>query len=177
MPVHEHWANSLCQASLLDPEGFWYHRAMVEWGQVRRCGRRGPDEFLEDFHMEHIMKPCTWRQFQAGSDVVDQFSDVVGPDEEGLELPRGRAWKGGGRVSTKAQEHPVAELVRHQPMVPVVVALLYRLCLFQTVADVGEEGLAICHLLGYRYHTSLPGLVGTDGGRVAAVNHSERCLV
>jgi hypothetical protein len=51
----------------------------------------------------------------------------IGPDEEGLELPRGRAWKGDGRALTEA---PVADLVRHQPMLPVVVALLQRLRLF-----------------------------------------------
>jgi hypothetical protein len=74
--------------------------------------------------MEHIMKTRAGRQFQANSDIVDQFSDTVGPDEEGLELPRGQAWKGDGRALTEAQERPVADLVRHRPMLPVVVAFL-----------------------------------------------------
>jgi hypothetical protein len=80
--------------------------------------------------MEHIMKTRAWWQFQVNSDVVDQFSDAVGPNEEGLELSRGRAWKGDGCALTETQERPVADLVRHRPMLPVVVALLRHLLLF-----------------------------------------------
>jgi hypothetical protein len=91
--MHEHLANSSRQASALDPEGLWNHRAMVDCGQVRRRGRWSPDEFLEHSNMEHIMKTRTRRQFQADSDVVDQFGDAVGPTKRGLSFPvaeRGR---------------------------------------------------------------------------------------
>jgi hypothetical protein len=50
--------------------------------------------------MEPIMKMRARRQFLADNDIVDQFGDMVGVDEARLELPRGRAWKGGGRVLT-----------------------------------------------------------------------------
>jgi hypothetical protein len=80
-------------------------------------------------------------------------------------------------VLTEAQERAIADLVRHQPMEPVIVALLHRMRLLQAIADFNDESLTIFHLLGHNCNTSLTGLIGLDGGRVAAVDHPERRLV
>lgn len=118
------WRTPLALRARSTSKGLWNHCAMVDYGQVRRRGRWSPDEFLEYSTMEPIMKTRARRQFQADNDIVDQFGDTVGADEARLELPRGRAWKGDGRALTEVQERPVADLVRHRAMLPVVVALL-----------------------------------------------------
>jgi hypothetical protein len=56
----------------------------------------------------------------------------------------------------------------------VVVALLVRLCLLQTVAVVRKELHALLHALGDGRHPGFPGFIGPDGGRILPVDHAER---
>ena len=58
----------------------------------------------------------------------------------------------------------------------VVDTLLDRLCLFEAIADVVEEGCVVLHLLGNSSNARLAGLIRADGRRVAAIDHAERCL-
>jgi hypothetical protein len=43
--------------------------------------------------------------------------------------------------------------------------------------DIDEEGIAISHFPGHRCYPSLTEFVGTNGGRIATVDHPERRLV
>jgi hypothetical protein len=81
--------NPTCQASLLDTQRLWNHRAVVDGRQDWWRGRRCTDELLEHANMEHIMKSGTQGQFQANNDIVDDLDDAVGSHKLGLQLPRG----------------------------------------------------------------------------------------
>jgi hypothetical protein len=82
--------NPTCQASLLDTQWLWNHRAVVDGRQDWWRGRWCADELLEHANMEHIMKSGTQGQFQVNSDIVDDLDDAVGSHKSGLQLPRGR---------------------------------------------------------------------------------------
>ena len=58
-------------------------------------------------------------------------------------------------------------------MVLVVEALVDRLSLLQASAGVREELVAFSHAFGHRNHPCLAWLIGTDGGRLMAVDDLE----
>jgi len=171
--MDKHLTNAACQASSLDPERFWNHRAVVDGRQRRRCSWRRADELLEHTDVEHVVKASVRRKLQAHGDIVDELDDAVRADEAGLELARGRPGEGGGGTLSKTKKSPIANLVGHRPMLSVVVALLHGLRLLQAVAHVGEESLTGFHVLGDCGNTSLTGLVRADGWRVTAVHHAK----
>jgi hypothetical protein len=137
----------------------------------------GADELLEHADMEHIVKTGSRRKLQTHGYVVDDFRDAVWSDVTRLEFSLGRMRQGCGWALTEPKKSLVALLVGHLAVMLVVVFLLYCLCLFESVPDIVEDGRTIFHLLGDSRHTSLTGLVGADGGRVASVDHPEWCLV
>ena len=55
----------------------------------------------------------------------------------------------------------------------VIVRLLHRLSLLQTVAHVGQELVPVRHVLGHRCNSRLAWFVRADGGRITPVNHLE----
>jgi hypothetical protein len=85
-PADKYLMNPTRQASLLDTQQLWNHRAVVDGRQDWWRGRRCTDELLEHANMEHIMKSGTQGQgqFQANSDIVDDLDDAVGSHKSGL---------------------------------------------------------------------------------------------
>jgi hypothetical protein len=96
---------------------------------------------------------------QPHNHVVDQFRHPVRTNIAWLELPRGRAWEGRCCPLSEAEKSPVTDLEGHRSVMLVVDALLDGLCLFETIANVGEESRAFLHLLGDGCDASLAGLV------------------
>jgi hypothetical protein len=86
-PMDQYLTNPTRQASLLDTQRFWNHRAVVDGWQSWWQGRRCVDELLEHANIEHIMKSGTQGQFQANSDIVDDLNDMIGSHKLGLQLP------------------------------------------------------------------------------------------
>lgn len=73
---------------------------------------------------------------------------------------------------TKAEKHPIAHLVG-DIVCFVVVPLLDRLRLFEAIADISEELLALLHSLGDGCYPCVTRFVGTDRQRVTPVDDPE----
>ena len=114
---------------------------------------------------------------QADCYLVDEFDDAVGPDVAGLQFALSSTGQRSSGSLTKPKERPVAHLIGYRPVLAVVVELLDRLGLLEAIADVGEERLAGLHLLGNRINPRITRFIRTDGGRVAAIDHTEQRLV
>lgn len=74
---------------------------------------------------------------------------------------------------TEAEKHPIAHLVGDIVVRFVVVPLLDRLRLFETIADIREELLALLHSLGDGCYPCVTRFVGTDRQRVTPVDGPE----
>ena len=77
---------------------------------------------------------------------------------------------------SEAEKCPVTDDICHLPVMLVVMFLLHRLGLLQTMADVGEEGVTFLHVPGYGSDSRLTGLIRANGRRVTAVDHPKRSL-
>ena len=62
-------------------------------------------------------------------------------------------------------------------VVLVVVALVYRLCLLEEVANIHQQLVPFGHALRHDRHTRLARLVRPDGRRVVAVHNPERSVL
>jgi hypothetical protein len=58
----------------------------------------------------------------------------------------------------------------------VTVVLLDRLCLLEAMADISQELVSFGHRLVHCSYSSVAIFIGPDGGRVSAIDHTERCL-
>ena len=123
--------------------------------------------------MKDVVEPSARGQIKEHRDSVDELGDAVRPKEARLELPFGRLGQGGSSMMTLAEQDPIASRVRDEAMNLVVVALLDRLGLFQQIADVCEELIAVRHVFGDSNHTRLARLIGANGRRVATIHHTE----
>ena len=131
------------------------------------------DELLEEADVKDIVEPSARGQIKAHRDSVDELGDAVRLEEARLELPFSRLGQEGGSMMTLAEQDPIANRVGDGAVKLVGVALLDRLGLFQPIADVCEELVAVRHVLGDSNHTRLARLIGANGRRVAAIQHTE----
>jgi hypothetical protein len=154
----------------------WSNGAVVDRRKWRRSVWRGAMELLQEANMEHIVQASLRWKGEADSDLVDQLGDAVGPEVARLKLAGGGLGQRRNRPLTKAEQHPIINLVRNSTMGLVVVTLLNRLSLLETSTDVGDEFLPFFHVLGNCCHPSVPRLVGPDGWWLAPVDDLERSV-
>jgi hypothetical protein len=77
----------------------------------------------------------------------------------------------------QSEPDPIAHLISDIPVMPVIVTLVDGLGLLEVEADVIEELISFCHVLGDRRDPCFVGLIGADRGWVTAVDYLERCVV
>jgi hypothetical protein len=106
--------------------------------------------------MEHVMETSARWKLEAHSHRVDDLCHLVRPDEARLQFPAGAgAGQGSSCSLPKAEKRPVANLVVDRTMMLVVGALLDRLGLLKTEANVIKESRTLLHLLGDSSDTGL----------------------
>jgi hypothetical protein len=78
---------------------------------------------------------------------------------------------------TEVEQNPITHCIGDRAVQLVVVPLLDRLGLFQSVADVHQELVAVRHVLGDSGHACLARLIGANRQWVATIHHTEWCVL
>jgi len=173
LPTDEHLPNTASDASAHSTFRLGTDGSMMNsWQRWWRRGRRA-HPFLEEADMEHVMKLGAWRQLKTYSHLVDELGDAVRPKEAGLQLALRRLREGSHRPLTEAEEHPAPHGIGDVAVSFVVVALLDFLGLLKAMTDVGQERVTFGHCFGHSSHARVTRFIGSDGGRVAAVDHAK----
>jgi len=123
--------------------------------------------------MKHIMNASSRWQGEADGGIVDQLGDAVRPEVAGLELAGDFLGPRRGCTLVEPKERPVPHLVRNVAVDLVIVQLLSRLGLFQPVAGISQELVALLHAFGDRCHPSISRFIGPDGLRITPVDDAE----
>lgn len=176
LPEDQDLADAPRQAETNGALRLWSHGTMQQRWKGRRCVRSRTVVLLQQSYVENVMDASAGRQRQPNRHLVDEFGDLIRPEEPGLELAGGLLGQRRRRTLLEAQEHPVAHLEHNMAMYLVVVQLLRRLSLFQPVTNIGEELFTLLHAFSDGRDACFPRFIRPDGRGITSIDDAEGCI-